>query len=142
MSEFSHSGCFVFIILSGSVGIYGFPRITRDAAALSVIAINMVSAAIQTNDATQSTPMQKRYRDEEKQMLFDALLAQYGFFLTIPDLTEITGLSRSTIDRMKRCGQIPLAKMNGSYQMRIDHFIGWWDHRIRAAEKSLANSLQ
>ena len=86
--------------------------------------------------------MQKSCRDQEKQMMFDALLAAYGYFLTIPDLIEITGLSRSTIDRMKRCGQIPLAKMNGSYKMRIDHFIRWWDQRIRAEEKAFAINLQ
>ena len=100
-----------------------------------------MSAAAIANSDTQTNPMQKSYRDQEKQMMFDALLAQYGFFLTIPDLTEITGLSRSTIDRMKRCGQIPLAKMNGSYQMRIDHFIGWWDRRVKTEEKSIAINL-
>ncbi|MBR2732233.1 MAG: AlpA family phage regulatory protein [Clostridia bacterium] len=73
--------------------------------------------------------------------MFDALLAGYGFFLTIPDLMKITGLSRSTIDRMKRCGQIPLAKMNGSYKMRIDHFIGWWDRRVKAEETAFAVNL-
>ncbi len=67
--------------------------------------------------------------------------ADYGLFLTVANLTDILKVSRHTVDRMLRSGQLPAAKLGNRYRVRTDDFLKWWDIQVKQEQKNILKSL-
>ena len=69
------------------------------------------------------------------------VFAEHGMFLTVTDLTEILKVSRHTVDRMLRSGQLPAAKLGNRYRVRTDDFLKWWDNQVKQEQRNVLRNL-
>ena len=67
--------------------------------------------------------------------------SQHGAFLTVTDLMEILKLSRGSVDRMLKTGQLPAAKIGGQYRVRTDDFLKWWANQVKQEQKNILKKL-
>ena len=66
---------------------------------------------------------------------------EHGMFLTVSDLTGLLKVSRHTVDRMLRSGQLPAAKLGNRYRVRSDDFLKWWDNQVKQEQKNVLRNL-
>lgn len=71
----------------------------------------------------------------------ELIYEQYGFFLTVADMTELLKVSRFVIDRLLKTGQLPASKVCGQYRVRTDDFLVWWAQQVKQEQKSILTSL-
>lgn len=71
----------------------------------------------------------------------ELIYEQYGFFLTVADLTELLKVSRFVIDRLLKTGQLPAAKVCGQYRVRTDDFLKWWEQQVKQVQRSILTPL-
>ena len=62
-------------------------------------------------------------------------------FLTVSDLTGVLKVSRHTVDRMLRSGQLPAAKVGNRYRVRTDDFLKWWDNQVKQEQRNILTNL-
>ena len=67
--------------------------------------------------------------------------AEHGMFLTVSDLTGLLKVSRHTVDRMLRSGQLLAAKLGNRYRVRTDDFLKWWDNQVKQEQRNILKNL-
>lgn len=65
------------------------------------------------------------------------LLAQYGPFLTVSNMTDILQVSRPNIDHLIAVGDLPAAKIGRQYRVKTDDFVKWWNSRVQQTQKNI-----
>lgn len=69
---------------------------------------------------------------------FNVLPAEeQGAFLTVTDMANLLKVSRYSVDKILRQGQLPSVKLGNRYRVKTEDFYKWWDKQAQQAQKNI-----
>lgn len=67
----------------------------------------------------------------------DALIQEFGYFMTIDDVAKAMKVNRRKVDALIRRGQLPGSKAVGNFRIKTTDLIDWWERRVEAEQKQI-----
>jgi len=79
----------------------------------------------------------KQNPNKSNDSVLSHLIAEYGPYLTVANMTDILQVSRGSIDHMLAVGDIPAARIDRQYRVKTDDFVKWWNDRVHQTQKNI-----
>ncbi len=70
-------------------------------------------------------------------MKADAMIQEFGHFMTITDVAKALKVGRKKIDTLIRKGQLPGSKVLGDFRIKTTDLVSWWERHVTEEQKSI-----
>lgn len=67
----------------------------------------------------------------------DAIVQEYGHYLTISEVATVLKVGRKKIDTLVKQGQLPGSKVLGDFRIKTTDLISWWDRNVIDDQKKI-----
>lgn len=70
-------------------------------------------------------------------MKTDAMIQEYGHFMTITDVASALKVGRKKVDTLIRRGQLPGSKVLGDFRIKTTDLVSWWERHVAEEQKEI-----
>ena len=67
----------------------------------------------------------------------EALVQEFGHFMTITDVAKALKVGRKKVDSLIRRGQLPGSKVLGDFRIKTTDLVSWWERHVIDEQKNI-----